>query len=106
MGPLFASGATDRCNPDGGDAMAIYMFDEEEDVMYVLLAQLDPDIERTIELTEGLIVDLDRDEQVVGVEIHHPADGDVDLGPLKELYGLELKLPFSFAVERRISAAI
>ena len=78
--------------------MAVYTYDEEADVLYVLLAaDEDPDIARTVELTETLHVDVNDDEQVVGVEILHPTRGGIDLGPLKERYGVELKLPFDFA---------
>jgi hypothetical protein len=33
----------------------------------------------------------------VGVEILYPSLGDVDLEPLRDRYGLDLKVPFRFA---------
>lgn len=78
--------------------MAVYTYDEEADVLYVLLASDDePDIARTVEVTATLHVDVDGEDKVVGVEILHPSGGGLDLGPLKERFGVELKLPFSFA---------
>lgn len=78
--------------------MALYTYDEEADALYVLLApEPDAAIERTLELGERLHVDLGVDGRPVGVEILYPSMGDVDLGPLRERYGLELKVPFRFA---------
>ncbi len=78
--------------------MALYTYDEEADALYVLLApEPEAAIERTIELGERLHVDLGTDGRPVGVEILYPSLGDVDLGPLRERYGLELRVPFRFA---------
>ncbi len=78
--------------------MALYTYDEEADALYVLLApERDAAIERTLELGERLHVDLGPDGRPVGVEILYPSLGDVDLGPLRDRYGLELKVPFRFA---------
>jgi uncharacterized protein YuzE len=78
--------------------MALYTYDEEADVLYVLLApEPDAAIERTLELGERLHVDVDPDGRPVGVEILYPTLGDVDLKPLRKRYGLELRVPFRFA---------
>jgi uncharacterized protein YuzE len=78
--------------------MALYSYDEEADALYVLLApEPEAAIERTLELAERLHVDLGPDGRPVGVEILYPSLGDVDLEPLRERYGLELRLPFRFA---------
>lgn len=78
--------------------MALYTYDEEADALYVLLApEPDAAIEQTLELGERLHVDVDADGQPVGVEILYPSLGDVDLEPLRDRYGLELKVPFRFA---------
>ena len=54
-------------------------------------------IERTQELGERLHVDEDANGLPVGVEILYPSLGDVDLEPLRDRYGLDLKVPFRFA---------
>jgi uncharacterized protein YuzE len=78
--------------------MALYTYDEEADALYVLLApEPEAAIERTLELGERLHVDIDSHGRPVGVEILYPSLGDVDLEPLRERYGLELKVPFRFA---------
>lgn len=78
--------------------MALYTYDEEADALYVLLApEPEAAIERTLELGERLHVDLGADGLPVGVEILYPSLGDVDLEPLRDRYGLELKVPFRFA---------
>jgi uncharacterized protein YuzE len=78
--------------------MALYSYDEEADALYVLLApEPEAAIERTLELGERLHVDLDAEGRPVGVEILYPSLGDVDLEPLRERYGLELRIPFRFA---------
>lgn len=78
--------------------MAVYTYDEEADALYILLVpEPEASIEQTIELDERLHVDVDAGGRPVGVEILYPSQGDVDLGPLKERYGIELKLPFRFA---------
>ncbi|MCA1704394.1 MAG: DUF2283 domain-containing protein [Actinobacteria bacterium] len=78
--------------------MAFYTYDEQADALYVLLVpDAEAAIERTVELGERLHVDLGPGGDVVGVEILYPKRGAVDLTPLKERYGLDLRLPFSFA---------
>lgn len=78
--------------------MALYTYDEEADALYVLLApEPEAAIERTLELGERLHVDEDADGLPVGVEILYPSLGDVDLEPLRDRYGLDLKVPFRFA---------
>jgi uncharacterized protein YuzE len=78
--------------------MALYTYDEEADALYVLLApEPEAAIDRTLELGERLHVDLDADGRLVGVEILYPSLGDVDLEPLRDRYGLELRFPFWFA---------
>ena len=78
--------------------MAVYTYDEEADALYVLLApEHEVGIEKTVELNERLHVDLGVDGKPVGVEILYPALGSMDLGPLRERFSLDLKVPFSFA---------
>lgn len=78
--------------------MALYTYDEEADALYVLLApEPEAAIERTLELGERLHVDEDANGSPVGVEILYPSLGDVDLEPLRDRYGLDLKVPFRFA---------
>jgi uncharacterized protein YuzE len=83
---------------EGGIAMALYTYDEQVDVLYVLLApEPEASIKKTVELGERLHVDLAPDGSVVGVEILYPKTGRVDLGPLKERYHLAIEIPFNFA---------
>ena len=78
--------------------MALYTYDEEADALYVLLApEADAAIYRTVERGERLHVDLGADGMPIGVEILYPTLGGVDLVPLRDRFGLELKLPFRFA---------
>ncbi len=78
--------------------MALYTYDEEADALYVLLVpEPEAAIERTLELGERLHVDLGTDGRPVGVEILYPSLGDVDLQPLRDRYGLELRVPLRFA---------
>lgn len=78
--------------------MALYTYDEEADALYVLLApEPEAEVERTIELGERLHVDVDAEGYPVGVEILYPSLGDIDLEPLRDRYGLELRVPFRFA---------
>lgn len=78
--------------------MAVYTYDEEADALYVLLApESDLSIDRTEELGDRLHVDLDANGTLVGIEILYPTQGDVDLGPIRARFGLDLRLPFSFA---------
>lgn len=78
--------------------MAYYTYDEEADALYILLVSEDEvAIERTEELTSTIHVDLDQQGRVVGVEVLSPKGGEVDLSPVRDRYGLELKIPFNFA---------
>ena len=78
--------------------MALYTYDEQVDVLYVLLAaEPEANIERTVEVGERLHVDLAPDGSVVGVEILYPKGGEVDLAPLKDRYQVEIQIPFNFA---------
>jgi uncharacterized protein YuzE len=78
--------------------MALYTYDDEADALYALLApEPEAAIERTLELGERLHVDNDVHGRPVGVEILYPSLGDVGLEPLRERYGLELRIPFRFA---------
>jgi len=78
--------------------MALYTYDEEADALYVLLVpEPEAAIERTLELGERLHADLGTDGRPVGVEILYPSLGDVDLQPLRDRYGLELRVPLRFA---------
>ena len=42
-------------------------------------------------------VDVDGGGQVVGVEFLYPRTHGVELGQVKERYGIDLEIPFSFA---------
>lgn len=78
--------------------MAVYTYDEEADALYVLLvAEPEAAVERTVELGERLHVDIDSQGRPVGIEILYPTQGGVDLAPVRERFGLELRLPFRFA---------
>ena len=77
--------------------MALYTYDAEADVLYVLLAEKsDPDIDRTEEVDPRIHVDLDADGRVVGVEFLYPRQG-IDVAPVNAKYGLDLHIPFNFA---------
>lgn len=78
--------------------MALYTYDEEADALFALLVpEPEAAIERTLDLGERLHVDVGPDGLPVGVEILYPSLGDVDLEPLRDRFGLELKVPFRFA---------
>ena len=79
--------------------MAVYTYDGDADVLYVLLVD-EPAaaIERTEEeIGPDLHVDIDAQGQVVGVEFLYPRSHGVELGEVKERYGIDLEIPFSFA---------
>ncbi len=78
--------------------MATYTYDTEADVLQVLLVdEVDVVIERTVELAPTLHVDLDASGRVVAVEFLYPRTHDMDVDLVRERYGVELKIPFSFA---------
>lgn len=78
--------------------MAVYTYDEEADALYVLLASdAEIEIHRTVELDERLHVDVDAAGNPIGIEILYPTKGVADLKPLRDRFGLELRLPFEFA---------
>ena len=77
--------------------MALYTYDEDADVLYVLLAEeSEASIERTEEVSPNLHVDIDQHGNVVGVEFLYARSAGVDLTPLKER-AVDLRLPFTFA---------
>jgi uncharacterized protein YuzE len=78
--------------------MAVYTYDGDADVLYVLLVD-EPEaaIERTEEIGPNVQVDVDGGGQVVGVEFLYPRTHGVELGQVKERYGIDLEIPFSFA---------
>lgn len=78
--------------------MALYTYDEQADALYVLISpEPDAAIGQTVELSDRLHVDLSPSGELVGVEILYPTLSEVDLLPLRDRFGLELHLPFSFA---------
>ena len=78
--------------------IALYTYDEQADALYVLLApDHDAAITQTVELGDRLHADLNSTGEVIGVEILYPTQSEVDLAPLRERFGLEIHLPFSFA---------
>ena len=78
--------------------MAVYTYDEEADTLYVLLAdEVQAAIDRTEEIGPNLHVDLDARGQVVGVEFLYPRTNGIEAREIKERYGIDLDIPFSFA---------
>ncbi|MGH2664127.1 MAG: DUF2283 domain-containing protein [Actinomycetota bacterium] len=78
--------------------MAVYTYDAEADVLYVLLAvEQEAAIDRTEELGPALHVDLDGRGEVVGVEFLYPRTHGVNVGKVNERYGIDLEIPFTFA---------
>jgi uncharacterized protein YuzE len=77
--------------------MAVYTYDEEADALYILLvAEPEASIARTEEISDRVHVDVDERGAPVGVEILYPGLG-FDLSPVHERFGIELRVPFSFA---------
>jgi len=78
--------------------MAVYTYDGDGDVLYVLLVE-EPEaaIERTEEIGPNLHVDIDGDGKVVGVEFLYPRTRGIEVEEVYERYGIELDIPFSFA---------
>lgn len=78
--------------------MAVYTYDGEADVLYVLLTdEAEAAIDRTEEIGPNLHVDLDAQGNVVGVEFLYPRTTGIELGEVKKRYGIELEIPFTFA---------
>ena len=64
-------------------------------MLYVLFApEPEAAIERTVEIGERLHVDLGADGLPVGLEILYPTLGGIDLEPVGNRFGLEVRLPF------------
>jgi uncharacterized protein YuzE len=78
--------------------MAVYTYDGDADVLYVLLVdELEAAIERTDEVGPNLHVDVDAQGRIVGVEFLYPRTHGVDVREVRERYGIDLEIPFSFA---------
>ena len=78
--------------------MAFYTYDAEADALYVLLSdEQDAAIARTEELGPTLHVDLDAEGRVIGVEFLYPGTHGVDATAVRQRYGIEPDIPFSFA---------
>ena len=78
--------------------MAIYTYDAEADALQVqLLDESNMSIEQTVELGPNLHVDLDAVGRVIGVEFLYPRTHGMDVGLVRERYGVDLTIPFSFA---------
>jgi uncharacterized protein YuzE len=78
--------------------MAVYTYDTDADVLYVLLAdEGEAAIERTEELGPTLHVDLGADGEIVGVEFLYPRTHGLDVGEVRKRFGIDLEIPFSFA---------
>lgn len=73
--------------------MAVYTYDGDADVLYVLLEdESDVAIERTDEVGPNLHVDLDAQGRVVGVEFLYSRSHGVDVALVKERYGIDLEM--------------
>lgn len=78
--------------------MAVYTYDGEADVLYVLLTEeQEAAVDRTEELGPNLHVDLDANGDIVGVEFLYPRTHGLDVGSVTQRYGIDLEIPFSFA---------
>ena len=79
--------------------MAVYIYDEEADALYISLVEdedEEDDLDHTEELGPNLHADLDSSGTVLGVEFLHPATNGVDADLVKQRYGIDLKIPFTF----------
>ncbi|MGH2765372.1 MAG: DUF2283 domain-containing protein, partial [Actinomycetota bacterium] len=66
--------------------------------LYVLLTdEQEAAIERTEELGPTLHVDLDAEGGIVGVEFLYPRTHGVDVTEVRQRYGIDLEIPFTFA---------
>lgn len=78
--------------------MAIYTYDEEADALYVLLVpEQEAAIHHTVEVSDRLHVDIDEEGKLIGVEILYPRSGGVDLAEVRSQFGLDVRVPFTFA---------
>ncbi len=78
--------------------MAYYTYDEEADALYILLVdESEASIHRTVALSDRLHVDIGPSGRAVGVEILSPRQGKIDLEGVRERFGIEIRLPFTFA---------
>ena len=78
--------------------MAVYTYDADADVRYVLLRdESEASIDRTEEIGPNLHVDLDADGGLVGVEFLYPRSHGIDAASVRAWYGIDLQIPFSFA---------
>jgi uncharacterized protein YuzE len=78
--------------------MAVYTYDEEDDSLYISLGDEDEDaVDQTVEMNDCLSVDLDGSGQVIGIEVLNPSTQKIDLTPVLERFGIEIRMPFSFA---------
>jgi uncharacterized protein YuzE len=78
--------------------MAVYTYDEEADTLYVLLADdAQALLDRTEEIGPNLHVDLDGSGRVIGIEFLYPRTNGIEARAVKERYGIDLEIPFSFA---------
>lgn len=78
--------------------MAVYTYDADADILYVLLVEeAEAAIHRTDEVGPSLHVDLDAEGRIVGIEFLYARTHGLDAAPLRERYGIELAIPFTFA---------
>jgi len=78
--------------------MAVYTYDEEDDALYISLGDDDEDaVDQTVEMNDSLSVDLDESGQVIGIEVLNPSTQRIDLTPVLERFGIEIRMPFTFA---------
>lgn len=78
--------------------MALYTYDGDTDVLYVLLVD-EPDaaVRSTLELSDRVHVDLDAAGEVVGVEVLYARGEGIDLSSFTERFGVAIDVPFGFA---------
>ncbi len=80
--------------------MAVYIYDEDADALYISLVDdedEEDDIDHTEELGPNVHVDLDASGAVLGIEFLHPATHGVDVDLVKQRYGINIEIPFTFA---------
>jgi uncharacterized protein YuzE len=78
--------------------MAVYTYDADADVLYVLLGEeSEAAVSRTDEVGPNLHVDFDAEGRMVGIEFLYARARGLDATPISERYGIELAIPFTFA---------